>query len=84
MNILKPQKKIFEKLNYIENILEETKNNDEFQNIEVNNYKKENIEFFDITIEKSKFNNTDIIDSSLEKNTFIDVEFNESPHSSTG
>lgn len=61
MNILKPQKILFGNLNKIGDLLEEVKENDEIENIELNEYKVENIEFNDITIEKSIINYTDIL-----------------------
>lgn len=67
MNILKPQRILFDKLTRIENLLDEMKENEKIDNIYLEDYKEENIEFNDITIEKSIIDNTDIINSNLEK-----------------
>ena len=75
MNILKPQKILFGNLKKINDLLEEVKEKDELENIELNEYKAENIECNDITIEKSIINNTNILSSNLEKNSFTDIEF---------
>ena len=75
MNILKPQKILFEKLKNIQNLMEEIRYTEEIENIKLENYREENIEINDISIEKSMINNTNIINSNLEKNTFVDVEF---------
>ena len=65
MKILKPQKILFEKLEKIENLLEEVGKRDSINNINLENYKEEHIEINDITIEKSIIKNTDIINSNL-------------------
>ncbi len=75
MNILKPQKILFGNLKKINDLLEEVKEKEELENIELNEYKAENIECNDITIEKSIINNTNILSSNLEKNSFTDIEF---------
>ena len=64
MKILKPQKILFEKLEKIENLLEEVGKRDSINNINLENYKEEHIEINDITIEKSIIKNTDIINSN--------------------
>ena len=83
MNILKPQRQLFESLTQIDNLLEKIEKEDELENITIENYKKEKIEFTDITIKKAIINNTDFINSNLEKNTFIDIEFNNCNFSNT-
>ena len=76
MNILKPQKIVYEELKIIENFQEEIKEKDEFENIIIQNYKEKNIRLNDITIKKSIINNVELTNSKLEKNTFIDIQFN--------
>ena len=83
MNILKPQKILFDKLKSIEDILEELQNKDEVENINFKDYKNESIELTDITIRKAIFANVEIINSNLEKNTFIDIEFKNCNFSNT-
>ena len=75
MNILKPQKMLFSNLRKINDLVEEIKNDEKLENINIENYKKENIELTDITIEKAIINNVEFISSNLERNTFIDIEF---------
>ena len=52
MNILKPQKILFEKLKNIQNLMEEIRYTEEIENIKLENYREENIEINDISIEK--------------------------------
>ena len=75
MNILKPQKILFDKLENVIDILVEFQKKDEIENVNFEEYKNENIELTDITIRKAIFTNIEITDSNLEKNTFIDIEF---------
>lgn len=56
MNILKPQKILFDKMIKIEDLLGSIKEN-EINNIILDNYKKENIKTNDITIERAILNN---------------------------
>ena len=48
MNILKPQKIVYEELKIIENFQEEIKEKDEFENIIIQNYKEQNINIYPV------------------------------------
>ena len=75
MNILKPQKMLFDNLRTIEDLQKELIENDELENVKVKDYSNSNLEVFDFTCNKEIFNNVSIINSRLEKTSFTDVEF---------
>lgn len=83
MNILKPQKILFEDTRKIEDLLDEINNDNEIENISIESYNKERIEIIDVTIRRSIINNISLICGNLEKNTFIDIEFNNCNFSNT-
>ena len=61
MNILKPQKMLFDNLRTIENLQSELMENDELENVKIKDYSTSNLEVFDVTCNKSVVNNTSII-----------------------
>ena len=75
MNILKPQKMLFDNLRNIEDLQNELVENDEIDNVEVKDYLTNNLEAFDITFDKAILNNVSIINSKFEKTSFTDIEF---------
>ena len=83
MNILKPQKMLFDNLRTIENLQSELMENDELENVKIKDYSTSNLEVFDFTCNKAIFNNVSIINSRLEKTSFTDVEFSNCNFSNT-
>lgn len=83
MNILRPQKILFNNLKRIENLNEEINIYKEIKNIYIENYREDNVDFTDVRIEKAIMNNVEIINGKLENNTFIDIEFNNCNFSNT-
>lgn len=83
MNILKPQKMLFDNLRTIENLQSELIENDELENVKIKDYSTSNLEVFDATCNKAIFNNVSIINSRLEKTSFTDVEFSNCNFSNT-
>lgn len=83
MNILKPQKMLFDNLRTIENLQSELIENDELENVKVKDYSNSNLEVFDFTCNKAIFNNVSIINSRFEKTSFTDVEFSNCNFSNT-
>ena len=84
MNILRPQKMQVEKLQKIDDLNNELKEN--YKELEykiIENFKLENGDIYDAKIEKSKFQNVEILDGKLENNTFIDIIFNNCNFSNT-
>ena len=76
MNILKPQKIQVEKLQKIDYLDYELRDNDEELEYRIlENIKLNNEEMYDAKIGKSKFQNVEILNEKLENNTFIDVIF---------
>ena len=76
MNILKPQKIQVEKLQKIDDLDYELRDNDEELEYRIlENIKLNNEEMYDAKIGKSKFQNVEILNGKLENNTFIDVIF---------
>ena len=73
MNILKPQKMLFDNLRTIENLQSELMENDELENVKIKDYSTSNLEVFDVTSNKAIFNNVSIINSRFEKTSFTDV-----------
>ena len=63
MNILKPQKMLFDNLRTIENLQSELMENDELENVKIKDYSTSNLEVFDVTSNKAIFNNVSIINS---------------------
>ena len=57
MNILKPQKMLFDNLRTIENLQSELMENDELENVKIKDYSNSNLEVFDVTCNKAIFNN---------------------------
>ena len=57
MNILKPQKMLFDNLRTIENLQSELMENDELENVKIKDYSTSNLEVFDVTCNKAIFNN---------------------------
>ena len=49
MNILKPQKMLFDNLRTIENLQSELMENDELENVKIKDYSTSNLEVFDFT-----------------------------------
>ena len=83
MNILKPQKMLFDNLRTIENLQSELMENDELENVKIKDYSTSNLEVFDVTCNKAIFNNVSIINSRFEKTSFTDVEFSNCNFSNT-
>ena len=83
MNILKPQKMLFDNLRNIEDLQNELVENDEIDNVEVKDYLTNNLEAFDITFDKAILNNVSIINSKFEKTSFTDIEFSNCNFSNT-
>ena len=61
MNILKPQKMLFDNLRTIENLQSELIENDELENVKVKDYSNSNLEVLDVTCNKAIFNNVSIM-----------------------
>ena len=75
MNILKPQKVLFDKLRIVENFETELKSDIELENISVENCFLENPRVYEVSIEKAVLKNVSIVGGNLEKSSVTDVEF---------
>ena len=50
MNIIKPQKKLFENLNQISDLVQVLKNTDELEKVHIENYQAEELEINEVKI----------------------------------
>lgn len=73
MNILKPQKILFNNLRKIENLIEEINICKEIDNVSVENYKEYNANFSMASIENILFTNSSLRNSTFQENKFMHI-----------